>query len=182
MENPTSTENEQVEVKNSVPTILVNPNPDDPATPKRGWVIDQIMLIGQAEASLNHIDERICDLWTDLDNLADTDTEPKIVTELAELYDLTKTLYKLRVDAENQVFDAFPDADRTKWCLVKHLATTYAIACENFHARECDPEAEKVMIDGGEALAKITAMALGFQPFGCFRCLSEAMEQKDESN
>lgn len=163
------------------PVVIVNDD-EGKTNPKRGWVLDQIVLIGQTEAALSHIDERISDLWHDLDNLANTDTEDKIIVELSNLYDLTKTLYDLRVEAEEQIFDAFPDADRTKWCLVKHLATAYATACENFHARQCDSNAEKVMIKSGEAMAKTTAMAFGFEPFGCFRCLSEAMEHQNAAS
>lgn len=180
MEEPTVKKDLQVEGID-YPTVLVDPDPDQSKT-KRGWVVDQIMLIGQAEAALGHIDERICDLWHDIEMMEGTDTEEKLVAELAELYDLTKTLYSMRTEAEEQVFNAFPDADRTKWCLVKHLAMTYAIAEENFHARQCDPDAEKVMLKAGEAVAKTAAMAFGFAPFGCFRCLSEAMSGQDDAS
>lgn len=148
-------------------------------TPKRGWVLDQIVIIGQTEAALGHIDERISDIWQDLDNTEDSDESDKLSAELGALYELEQELYDLRVDAENQIFAAFPDADRTKWCLVKHLAMNYAVACENFHARKCIPDAEQVMLKAGSAVAKASAMAFGFKPFGCFRCLTEAMDAHD---
>lgn len=156
--------------------------PDQPKTTKRGWVLDQIIIIGQTEAALGHIDERISDIWTDMENMEDDSTSQSMVDELSDLYDLEKTLYDLRVDAENQIFDAFPNADRTKWCLVKHLSMDYAVACENFHARTCHPDAERVMLKAGEAVAKASAMAFGFKPFGCFRCLSEAMDAENGTN
>lgn len=155
------------------------PEKPNKASTKRGWVLDQLIIIGQTEAALGHIDERISDIWTDMENMEDDANSQKLIDELTNLYDLEKTLYDMRVEAENQVFDAFPDADRTKWCLVKHLSMAYAVACENFHARECNPDAEQVMLKAGEAVAKASAMAFGFEPFGCFRCLSEAMDKQN---
>lgn len=150
---------------------------------KRGWVMDQIVLIGQVEAAMGHTDERISDIWQDLNGMdLNEESSQGLVEELSSLYELEKLLYALRVEAENQIFDAFPLADRTKWCLVKHLAMSYAVACENFHARACCPEAEQVMLKTGEAVTMASAMAFRFEPFGCFRCLSEAINQNDASN
>lgn len=157
----------------------VMPEAPNVKTTKRGWVLDQIVIIGQTEAALGHIDERLSDIWQDLDNADDNTNVDALAREMNDLYELEKDLYALRVEAENQVFDAFPDADRTKWCLVKHLAMNYAVACENFHARDCHPDAEQVMLKAGSAVAKASAMAFGFAPFGCFRCLSEAMDAKN---
>lgn len=170
---------EEVEVKEATNIPAIMPEQSKDKTTKRGWVLDQIIIIGQTEAAMGHIDERISDIWTDMENMEDDSKSQSLVDELSELYELVHTLYELRVDAENQIFDAFPDADRTKWCLVKHLAMNYAVACENFHARACHPDSERVMLKAGEALAKSSAMAFGFKPFGCFRCLSEAMDAKN---
>lgn len=170
---------EEVEVKEATNIPAIMPEQPKDKTTKRGWVLDQIIIIGQTEAAMGHIDERISDIWTDMENMEDDSKSQSLVDELSELYELVHTLYELRVDAENQIFDAFPDADRTKWCLVKHLAMDYAVACENFHARGCHPDSERVMLKAGEALAKSSAMAFGFKPFGCFRCLSEAVDAKN---
>lgn len=165
-----------------VKDVIVTDSPvtyTQPKTTKRGWVLDQIVIIGQTEAALGHIDERISDIWQDLDNASLGTETDKLADELSALYELEKDLYALRVEAENQIFDAFPDADRTKWCLVKHLAMNYAVACENFHARDCHPDSEQVMLKAGRAVATASALAFGFAPFGCFRCLSEAMDAKN---
>lgn len=165
-----------------VKDVIITDNPvtyTQPKATKRGWVLDQIIIIGQTEAALGHIDERISDIWQDLDNASLGTETDKLADELFILYQLEKDLYALRVEAENQIFDAFPDADRTKWCLVKHLAMNYAVACENFHARDCHPDGEQVMLKAGRAVTTASALAFGFEPFGCFRCLSEAMDAKN---
>lgn len=143
---------------------------------RRGWVMDQLMLVGQLEAAMGHIDERITDLWIQLEGEEDTDAISKISNELSALYDTQRGLYDARVAAETAIFDAFPNADRTKWCLVKHLSMAYAIASENFHARDCNENSEQTLRATSAALGEVTSLALGFEPYGCLRCLDEAIQ------
>lgn len=153
-----------------------------PANQKRGWVMDQLMLVGQFEAAMGHIDERITDIWVQMEGLEDTDKLAKLSDELSALYETQRDLYNARVTAEQAIFDAFPESDRTKWCLVKHLAMAYSIASENFHARNCDANAESTLKDAAAALGRASGLALGFEPYGCLRCLDEAIQAKDNNN
>lgn len=142
---------------------------------KRGWVVDQIMLVGQLEAAMGHNDERLNDLQQQLENGVEEDMATKITDELSSLYEMQRELYDLRVEAQEGIFAAFPVVDHTKWCLVKHLACAFIIASENFHARGCSAESEQVMLKSASALGKAVSMALGFEPYGCLRCLGEAI-------
>lgn len=154
----------------------------------RGWVTDQLILIGQYEAQMSHIDEKLNDIWTDFENHGDNEAlMEKRTQELAVLYEIQKDLYTARKEAEQQIFDVFPEADKTYWCLIKHAATSFVIAEENFHARGCDSQSESVMLKAASNLAKTTGLALRFEPYGCLRCLGEQIrltlekDEKDES-
>lgn len=143
----------------------------------RGWVTDQLILIGQYEAQMSHIDEKLNDIWTDFENHGDDQALMERRTkELAVLYEIQRDLYVARKEAEQQIFNEFPDADKTYWCLVKHAATAFVIAEENFHARDCNAEGESAMLKAASNLGKTTGLALGFEPYGCLRCLDEALK------
>lgn len=145
---------------------------------KRGWVFDQLMIVGQLEAAMGHNDEEICNLYTEMDNNADNPDEiAKITQKLSAIMDIIKSTYPTRVDAQKQIFDVM-EGDMHSWCLVKHLATAYVTAGENYHARNCDPDAERVLVKTGEALAMACSLAFGFEPMSCLRCLDETIKGK----
>lgn len=143
----------------------------------RGWVLDQLILIGHYEAQLSHIDEKLNDLW-DAVNTETEDMEKmqKMTNTISTLYEIGRGVYASRKEAETQVFEAFPDADKTFWCMAKHAATAFVIAEENFHARNFDSDSERVMLGAAENLGKVVGLALGFEPYGCLRCLDEAIK------
>lgn len=147
----------------------------------RGWALDQLILIGQYEAQLTHIDEKLNDLWEVANNdIEDEEKRLKAVDTIGTLYEIGRGIYAARKEAEEQIFSAFPEAEKTFWCMVKHAATAFVIAEENFHARGFDADSEQVMLQAAETLGKVTGLALGFEPYGCLRCLSDAMKgEKD---
>lgn len=146
---------------------------------KRGWVFDQIMLVGQLEAGMCHNDEEICNIYADMDmNADDPDEIAKLTDKLAANIELIKSDYLNRVDALNQAFDSIKGSDRHYYCQVKHRAALYVMAAENYHARGCSPEAERVLVEAGKSLAQTCSLAFGFEPMQCLRCLDEALQTK----
>lgn len=143
----------------------------------RGWVLDQLIMIGHYEAQLSHIDEKLNDLWEAVNNETDDINKMQKMTDtISTLYEIGRGVYDARKEAEQQVFEAFPEADKTFWCMAKHAATAFVLASENLHARGFDADAEKVMLQAAENLGKVTGLALGFEPYGCLRCLDEAIK------
>lgn len=150
----------------------------EPTQQKRGWIFDEIVKVGQLEAAMAHNDEQICNIYSDMEEQGgDADALTKLADELNTNYEITRLDYDNRVDSLNGIFNAIPNSDRHYYCQVKHRATVYAIAGENFHARHCDPEAEKSLVAAGKALALTCSLAFGFEPMQCLRCLDEAMKK-----
>lgn len=146
---------------------------------KRGWIFDQLMLVGQLEAAMCHNDEEICNIYADMDTFADDpDQIQKLADKLSANMELIKGDYLNRVDALNQVFDAVEGSDRHYYCQVKHRSALYVMAAENYHARGCDAEAERILVEAGKALAATCSLAFGFEPMQCLRCLDEALKGK----
>ena len=145
---------------------------------KRGWIFDEIIKVGQLESAMGHNDEQICNLHHELSETEDTDRVTKIAEELNVNYEITKLDYDNRVDCLNAIFDSIPGSDRHYYCQVKHRATAYCIAGENFHARGCSAEAENSLIKAGKSLALTCSLAFGFEPMECLRCLDEALRSK----
>lgn len=148
---------------------------EDEATKKRGWVFDQLMIVGSLEAGMNHNDEEICNLYNRLSETEDPDEIQKIGDEIANIRDLIGFDYQNRVDALNQIFNAIPNSNRHHYCSLKHRATTYIMAAENYHARGGDVESERVLVAAGKALALACSLAFGFEPMDCLRCVSDSM-------
>lgn len=150
----------------------------------RGWIVDQLILIGHYEAQMSHIDEKLNDLWNKLDTeVNDMEEMQKTTDTINALYEIGREVYEARREAEDQIFSAVPDADPTFFCQVKHSATAFVIAEENFHARGFDAESEKVMLKAASNLGKVVSIAFGFEPYGCLRCLSDRLntpEPKEE--
>lgn len=122
---------------------------------KRGWVLDEIIRIGHIEAELSHIDEIMDD-----DNLTDD-------KEITNLEWLSALLYEERVEIMNRLLDV-TNANPRYWCVLKHAATDYVIACENKHAvRFVSNEM------ASEQLALACSLFFGFAPVGCLRCFDE---------
>ena len=143
----------------------------------RGWVLDQLILIGHYEAQLSHLDEKLNDLWETLNNeTEDMERMQQLTNTINSLYEVGRGIYESRKDAEEQIFKAFPEADKTWWCFVKHAAAAFVIASENFHARGFDADSERAMLGAAENLGRTTGLALGFEPYGCLRCLDEAIK------
>lgn len=157
---------------------LDEPNEEVVTPQKRGWIFDEIVKVGQLEAAMGHNDEQICNLYSDMDNLEKPEDAQKIADELNTNYEITRLDYGNRVDSLNGVFDAVPGSDRHYYCQVKHRATAYVIAGENFHARGCTPEAERSLVLAGKSLALTCSLAFGFEPMECLRCLDEALRSK----
>ncbi len=136
-----------------------------------------MVLVGHYEAQLSHIDEKLNDLWEAVNNeTEDMDKMKKMTDTISALYEIGRGVYSARKEAETQIFDAFPDADKTFWCQCKHAATAFVIAEENFHARGFDADSERVMLAAAENLGKVVGLALGFEPYGCLRCLDEQLK------
>lgn len=168
----TKADKEKVEVAEEVDLFA----DETPTTNKRGWIFDQLMIVGDLENSMGHSDEQICNLYSDME--VDAEDPKKMEDDARQLnlnYEIIKIDYENRVDALNQIFDAVEGSDRHYYCQVKHRAAAYCKAGENFHARGCSPEAERILVNCGKALALTCAAAFGFEPMSCLRCLDEAL-------
>lgn len=148
---------------------------------KRGWVLDALVKVGQLEAAMNHNDEQISFLKERLESLDNPDEVVQIADEIARNEDLIKTDYQNRVAIMDELFNTF-NGDRHYYCQLKHRATAYVIACENFHSRDCTPAEEESMHRASQALAMTCSLAFGFAPFSCLRCLDEQLKQKEAVN
>lgn len=145
---------------------------------KRGWVFDQLMIVGQLEAGMNHNDEEVCNISTEMeDHPDDLEFLNAKAEELHFNYMITQMDYENRVDTLNQIFDAVPGSNRHYYCQVKHRATAFVQAAENYHARGCCSEAEQTLVRIGKTLAMTCSLAFGFEPFSCLRCLDEAVKK-----
>lgn len=142
---------------------------------KRGWIFDQLMLVGSLEAGMNHNDEEICNIYNQLAYEEDEEVITKLTDQLNQNREIIDMDYFTRVDALNQIFDAVEGSNRHYFCQVKHRATTYIMAAENYHARHEDKGAEEILIKAGEALALTCSLAFGFEPMDCLRCLSDSL-------
>lgn len=152
------------------------PKPIQTAKPdnkRRGWIFDQILLVGQIEAAMEHIDEETCNIYSDLENIDDDTEAAQKIDKLSNLKKLVEKLYELRVKCMNDIFDSVPDSDKHSWCLLKHTALVYAKAAENWHARKQHPEAENEMVMAGKALAMVCSIAFNLDLMECLRCLDE---------
>lgn len=128
---------------------------------KRGWVLDEVIRIGHIEAELSHLDEIVSD-----ENLID-DSEKTSVEWLAAL------LYEERVEIMNRLLD-ITCAKSKYWCVLKHAAIDYVIACENQHAVRID------IAKASEQLALACSLFFGFAPMGCLRCFDEQINKGGE--
>lgn len=145
---------------------------------KRGWIFDQIMLVGDLENSMGHCDEQICNIHSDMEvDGGDSDKMTSDASHLTGNYQLINIDYENRVDALNQIFDEVEGSDRHYYCQLKHRAAAYCKAAENFHARGCSEEAERVLVRCGQSLALTCSLAFGFEPMQCLRCLDEALSK-----
>lgn len=147
---------------------------------KRGWLLDQIMLIGHYEAALTHDDEQICNLEHDKEaNSGEIKEIERIANEVNFRTQLMAMHYEARKQAELDIFEHFLDIDKKKWCDIKHAAAAYVLAAEVYHARDFEPAAERNLIMAGKALAFLISYTFGFEPMDCLRCLSEAINEKE---
>lgn len=145
---------------------------------KRGWIFDQLMIVGQLEAGMNHNDEEICNITTEMeDHPDDLEFLGGKANELNANVEIIEMDYENRVDTLNQIFDAVPGSNRHYYCQVKHRAAAFVQAAENYHARGCTEEAEQTMVRVGKTLALTCSLAFGFEPFQCLRCLDEAVKK-----
>lgn len=152
-------------------------------TVNRGWLLDQIMLIGHYEASLTHDDEQFCNIDNEMEeNSGELSVIEKIGDELHFRTELARMHYQARVEAESDIFTAYPDVDRKKWCDVKHAAAEFTLAAEIYHARNFDAMAHKNLVLAGKALAYLISHTFGFEPMNCLRCFNDALAAKMGGN
>ena len=144
---------------------------------KRGWIFDQLILVGQLEAAMAHNDEEVHNIRVALENGNEDPTE--LADKLSLNEDLIKLDYENRVDSLNDVFDSVEGSDRHYYCQVKHRATAVVIAGENFHARGCPAGAEESLHRAMKSLALTCSLAFGFEPMECMRCLDEALKKSN---
>lgn len=129
---------------------------------KRGWVLDEVVRIGHIEAALSHIDELLSD--EDIDRLT-----------ISYLEWLAKSLYAERVEIMNNLAK-ISGVEQKYWCLLKHCATDFVIACENRHSVGID------ITRASKNLAMACSLFFGFSVMECLRCLDEKLEEKNETN
>lgn len=143
---------------------------------KRGWIFDQIVLVGQLEAAMGHNDEQICNLYSDMEGAEKPEELESIANQLNANYEIVRNDYRARVSALNYIFDSVPGSNRHYFCQLKHRAFAYVVAGENFHATNCSPESEQILVAAGKSLALTCSLAFGFEPMQCLRCLDEALK------
>lgn len=157
--------------------------PDKEQITKRGWVLDSVVMVGHMEAELCHIDERISDLNEQVENsVDDLDKAQKMADEIATLNELHASIYEARVKAMNDIFSSVPGSNDKYYCLLKHAAMAYIVACENAHARKGSTAAYESAISASQTLATVCSLAFGFEPFSCIRCLSDRLNAGDNTH
>lgn len=148
---------------------------------KRGWIFDAILQIGQIEAGMEHSDEQICNIYHDMsENNGDLDEITKLTEELADNRELLEIDYQDRVVLQNMVFDAIPDSNKHYWCRLKHAATAFAKAAENYHASKLHPEFEQHLVRAGQRLAIVCSRAFGMEVMDCLRCVSDSLSGQEQ--
>lgn len=151
---------------------------DNEQKKKRGWIFDQLMLVGSLEAGMNHNDEEICNIYNQLAYEEDEKTIQELTDQLNANREILDKDYFNRVDALNQIFNEIPNSNRHYYCQIKHRCATYVMAAENYHARHENKESEDLLVQAGEALALTCSLAFGFEPMDCLRCLSDSLADK----
>ena len=146
---------------------------------KRGWIFDQLMLVGSLEAGMNHNDEEICNIYNKLAYEEDEKEIEDLTNQLNANREILDKDYFNRVDALNQIFNAVPNSNRHYYCQIKHRCATYIMAAENYHARHEDKESEDILKEAGESLALTCSLAFGFEPMDCLRCLSDSLAKNE---
>lgn len=142
----------------------------------RFWLMDEIIKIGHLEASMSHSDEQICNLDHDIEiNGDDLKKVEALADEKTYHRELIHLNYDNRTACENDIMEWF-NGDKKDWCYIKHQAAVFVIACENYHARGCDPHAEASVIASGKALALATSHCFGLGMMDCLRCVGESMQ------
>lgn len=145
---------------------------------KRFWVLDELIKIGHLEAALSHADEQICNLDHDLEN---SDGDLETVEQIAKEQDYHREGialdYENRTGCEEDILDT-TGGNGKDWCYLKHRAAAFVIAAENYHARECNPKAERSLILAGKSLALTASHCFGFEIMDCLRCLGEKLQQE----
>lgn len=150
---------------------------------KRGWIFDAILQIGQIEAGMEHSDEQICNIYHDMkENDGDLATIEALTEELVDNRALLELDYEDRVSLQNMVFDTIPDSNKHYWCRLKHAATAFAKAAENYHASKLHPEFEMHLVRAGQRLAIICSRAFGMQVMDCLRCVSDSLSVQQEAS
>lgn len=147
---------------------------------KRGWIFDAILQLGQIEAGMEHSDEQICNIYHDMsENSGDVEEIQRLTDELADNRDLLDIDYQDRVSLQNMIFDAIPGSNKHYWCRLKHAATVFAKAAENYHASKLHPEFEQHLVRAGQRLAIITSRAFGMEVMDCLRCVSDSLSAQE---
>lgn len=150
---------------------------------KRFWVLDELIKIGHLEAAMSHADETICNLEQDLESSTELGDVEKIAKEQDYSRQTIRLDYENRTLCEDSIMDE-THGNKKDWCLLKHHATAFVIAAENYHARDCCSEAERSLILSAKALALTASHCFGFEIMDCLRCVGDALnaEYHTESN
>ena len=163
------------EVKVEVEAVNLDATTEE--QPKRGWIFDELIKVGQLEAAMAHNDEEVHNIRVMLEN---GDGDPaELAEELALNEDIIKLDYENRVDSLNDIFNSIKGSNRHYYCQCKHRATAVVIAGENFHARGCPASAENSLHLAMKSLALTCSLAFGFEPMECMRCLDEALKKSN---
>lgn len=149
-------------------------------TNKRFWVLDELIKIGHLEAAMSHGDEQICNIDHDIEN---SGGDIKVVEELAKEQDYHREGisldYENRVGCENDIMETL-GGNSKDWCYLKHRATAFVIAAENYHARGCCPSEEHSLILAAKSLALTASHCFGFEVMDCLRCLGDKLNTQYE--
>lgn len=146
---------------------------------KRGWYLDQVMAIGHLEADLTHTDEDIVNTYVDSEEVDSLEEIENLAQTLAVAREDGVNTYDLRASLCDDLFEAFPNADRKKICKVKHKAAAYILVAEVYHARGFDAKAEENLLRAGKALAVACSEAFGVERVACIRCLNDALHAEE---
>lgn len=146
---------------------------------KRGWYLDQVMAIGHLEADLTHTDEDITNAHVDSEEVDSLEEMEKLAKTLSDAREDGIGTYDLRTGLCDDLFEAFPNADRKKICKVKHKAAAYILIAEVYHARRFDARAEVNLVRAGKALALACSEAFGVERVACIRCLNDALHAEE---
>lgn len=147
---------------------------------QRGPAVDVLELVANLIATYSHLFEiynenEVYIRWMQADW---GDTFDKAIEEMPLLEEMIAEVYKLRKTAMNVLKDLSPNYNYKRWCITKHLIGAYQYACELWDTDRENEDYQQLVLDTTQLMYKALSQFMGVDLATCWRCLSDALEDK----